>query len=211
MQSHSAGNIISKKNYLSSFSCEKATLLHQTECRIQISPLELQPLVVAPCSTTPCAWCIWCNGNIWLSRGNDNRCTIPMGGDGYPPDKQIAVKELIPILVAIILWGSEWREKRVLSYCDNSAVVSVLNSRYSRDKDLMQLLRCLFFLEAQLQFQLSGSHIPGAANSCADNLSRNQLAAFRISTPHADIYPTPIPSSLLQWLLLPCMDWTSPT
>lgn len=91
--------------------------------------------------------------------------------------------------------------KWVVSHCNNAVVVSVLNSQYSRDKDLMQLLHCLFFLEAQLQFQLSGSHIPGVTNSCTDDLSRNQLPAFINKMPHADTYPTPIPSS---------QTWTGP-
>ena len=143
------------------------------------------------------AWC----GNRWFQ----------LEWNELLKDKNISVKELIPILVAVVLWGPQWQGKRIVSHCDNAAVVSILNSRYSRDKDLMQILRCLFFLEAQLQFQLSASHIPGVANACADYLSRNQLGAFMNEMPHADPYPTPIPSSLLQWLLLPTMDWTSPS
>ena len=125
--------------------------------------------------------------------------------------KHIAVKELIPILIAAFVWGPLLHGKRVTSNCDNSAVVSVLNSRYSRDRDLMQLLRCLFFLEASYQFYLSANHIPGVLNDCADDLSRNRLSAFKAKVPDAQSYPTPIPSSLIQWLLQPKENWTSPT
>ena len=62
--------------------------------------------------------------------------------------KHIAVKELIVILTAVFVWGLLLHGKRVTSNWDNCAVVTVLNSRYSRDKDLVQLLCCLFFLEA---------------------------------------------------------------
>ena len=65
--------------------------------------------------------------------------------------KHIAAKELIPILTAVFLWGPHLHGKKVMSNCDNLAAVSVLNSRYSGDKDLMQLLRWLFFLEAYFQ------------------------------------------------------------
>ena len=125
--------------------------------------------------------------------------------------KHIAAKELIPILIALFIWGPHLHGKRVLSNCDNLAVVSVLNSRYSRDQDLTQLLRCLFFLEASFQFHLSASHISGTLNDCVDDLSRNRLSAFKAKVPHAQIYPSPIPSSLLQWLLHPKEDWTSPS
>ena len=38
-----------------------------------------------------------------------------------------------------------------------------------RDPGLMHLLRCLFFLEASLQFELVARHIPGSHNTIADD------------------------------------------
>jgi len=75
----------------------------------------------------------------------------------------------------------------------------------------MQLLRCLFFIEAHFQFQLRAIHLPGEQNGEADDLSRNRLSAFLKKVPGANSTPSPIPSSLLQWLLHPHLDWTSPT
>jgi len=41
------------------------------------------------------------------------------------------------------------------SYCDNQAVVAIIQSRYSRDNELMYLLHCLFyskpFMDSRLQ------------------------------------------------------------
>ena len=124
--------------------------------------------------------------------------------------KQIAVKELLPVIIAAAIWGHSWSGKSVVTNCDNQAVVTVLNSRYSREKDIMQLLRCLFFLEAHFQFQLSATHLPGALNERADDLSRNRLSSFHDKMPEAAPYPSPIPPSLLQWLLDPGLSWTSP-
>ena len=56
----------------------------------------------------------------------------------------IAVKELVPILMAGVLWGDTWRNKHVLVHCDNQAVVEVVNSSSSKDANLAQLLRYLF-------------------------------------------------------------------
>ena len=39
--------------------------------------------------------------------------------------KNIAVKELIPVLIAAAIWGKEWKGKQVISQCDNQAVVAV--------------------------------------------------------------------------------------
>jgi len=72
----------------------------------------------------------------------------------------ITVKELIPIIIATAIWGSEWKGSIVTDYCDNAAVVSVLNTRYSKEENLKQLLRTLFFIEARYQFKPKASHIP---------------------------------------------------
>ena len=41
-------------------------------------------------------------------------------------DFTIVVKELLPIVLAALLWGPAWHSLLVLSYCDNEAVVAVL-------------------------------------------------------------------------------------
>ena len=124
----------------------------------------------------------------------------------------IAIKELIPIMIATLVWGQLWSGGRVIAHCDNTAVVSVLNSRYSQDKMLMQMLRGLFFIEAYFQFQLSAVHLPGIHNGLADDLSRNRLSfLLRKRGGSTDSTPSPIPVSLLQWLLNPKLEWTSPS
>ena len=103
-----------------------------------------------------------------------------------------------------------WKGAKVISYSDNTTVVSVLNSRYSKDKTLSQLLRCLFFVEAYYNFKTYGCHVPGSQNEIADSLSRNQLHIFFNKLPNADSTPTAISPLLLQWLLQPTQDWISP-
>ena len=105
--------------------------------------------------------------------------------------------------ISAAIWGKEWKGKRVLIRCDNTAVVSSINSRYCKDPLLMQLLRCLFFLEAQYQFKLKAEHITGVHNVLADNLSRDNLVSFRQLKSVANATPSDIPSSVLQWLLHP--------
>ncbi len=103
-------------------------------------------------------------------------------------NKQIAVGELIPVITAAVIWGRHWANKRVRAHCNNQAVVSELNSRYSKEDNLMQLLRCLFFLEAHWQFLLTAVHLPGINNELADDLSRNRVAMFMARMPSATPY-----------------------
>ena len=65
--------------------------------------------------------------------------------EGHIQSAHITVKELVPIIIASVIWGPHFHGKRVLSNCENSAMVTILNSRYSRDNTLMQLSCCLFF------------------------------------------------------------------
>ena len=65
----------------------------------------------------------------------------------------ISAKELVPILITAVIWGHEWKGKQVVAQCDNSAVVAVIKSRYSKDQHLMHMLRCLFFVEAHSSFK----------------------------------------------------------
>lgn len=172
---------------------------HWNGAALIIDPNSHQPVVVTSDASGSWGCGAWCELQ-WFQ----------LQWDSQSEGKQIAVKELLPVIIASAVWGHGWSGKCVVSNCDNQAVVAVLNSRYSREKDIMQLLRCLFFLEAHFQFQLSAKHLPGVLNERADDLSRNRLPAFRDKMPEAAPYPSPIPPSLLQWLLHPDLSWTSP-
>ena len=126
--------------------------------------------------------------------------------------EDITVKELIPIVVAVMVWGRSWRGTCIHCHCDNQAVVAVLATRYSRHPKLMQLLRCLFFLEAYHGLSITASHIPGNSNTLADYLSRNKLSCFFLQGPQdMSRYPTPLPLFALNVLLDPSIDWASET
>ena len=58
------------------------------------------------------------------------------------------------------------------------AVVEVVNSGYSRDKDMMHLLRCLFFISEHHHFLVEAVHLPGKINVAADALSHNNISIF---------------------------------
>ena len=60
----------------------------------------------------------------------------------------IAQKELLPIVIACIVWGGSWKRHTVVAHCDNTAAVEVVNSGYSKDGIMMHLLQTLFFVKA---------------------------------------------------------------
>ena len=61
----------------------------------------------------------------------------------------ITVKELLPIVLAVAVWGYLWTGKTVLCRCDKMAVVAIVNSGRSRMDRAMHLMRCLSFFMAR--------------------------------------------------------------
>ena len=121
----------------------------------------------------------------------------------------IATKELLPVVVASAMWGRNWSGSHVCFHVDNTAAVSVLQTRSARDPQLAQLLRCLFFYSAVYHFQYSAVHIPGPDNLAADALSRNQLPLFFHLYPQVQLSAVPRP--LLDFLVYTQPNWGSPT
>jgi len=128
---------------------------------------------------------------------------------GKVVEQQIAVKELIPVVVAAVVWGKQWKGLDVKCHSDNQAVVAVMQTRTSRDPNIMHLLRCLSFMEARFEFYLSAEYIPGSQNDLADDLSSNRLSSFLQKATRVSLKPTAIPQSLRDLLLVEKPDWLS--
>ena len=116
-------------------------------------------------------------------------------------DRSIAVKELLPIVLACIVWVDTWSHQSVLAHCDKQSVVAVVNTGYSRDTQLMHLLRSLFFITAHHEITLRAAHIPGVDNVAADAISRDNLILFHSQVPAARPSPTRLPPAALSLLV----------
>ena len=127
--------------------------------------------------------------------------------DEATSQQSITLKELAPLVIALGIWGAQWRSQVVRCLCDNAAVVSILRSRTSRNKEVMHLLCCLYFYEAHFECKLTAEHIPGIHNDRADDLSRNCLSSFLQKMPLASRTPTPIPPAMIDLLFRVKPDW----
>ena len=141
------------------------------------------------------------SGSAWLQLKWNNQA------QQFP----IAVKELIPIIIATGVWGEHWKGRAVCCRCDNQAVVAALNARSCRESHIMHMLRCLFFIEAHFQCSLHAQYINTRDNNIADDLSRNNMRSFHSAMPQADLNPAIIPPSFITLLFDPLMDWVSPS
>ena len=106
--------------------------------------------------------------------------------------------------------GVQWAGNLVLCLCDNATVVAVINTGSCRDTHLMQKMHCLFFYAARYHSSLTVCHVPGAINTKADALSRNNIQLFCSLLPQANPNPTPIPPPhVLDLSLANSPHWTS--
>ena len=121
----------------------------------------------------------------------------------------ITVKELLPVVVAVAMWGKQWQGRNIRCRCDNAAVVAILNTGSSKEERAMHLMRSLFFVQAMFDISLFGEHIPGAENGPADALSRGDARSFLSQVRSARHEPTVVRVDLRQALLLKRPDWTS--
>ena len=115
-----------------------------------------------------------------------------------PLMRDITFLELVPIVLAIHIWGSILENKRIILNTDNNALVAILNKKSSKSKRVMRLIRPLVLHCLVHNIQIKASHIQGKSNVIADSLSRLQWSKFFKSFPQADVLPRPIPQSFLQ-------------
>ena len=123
--------------------------------------------------------------------------------------ESIALKELLPIVLACAVWGSNWAGSSVTVHCDNTGAVEMVNSGYSRVPQIMHLLRCLFFIRARHQVDLRAVHVRGVANAMADAISRNNLNFLFSQAPGAREGRIEVPPALMALLVQQQPDWTS--
>ena len=124
----------------------------------------------------------------------------PVHWHGCPIMRDITLLELIPVVLAISTWGSQFSNKRLIMHMDNEALVSVINKQTSKSKNVMTLVRNLVLCLLQNNTTFCSEHVPGSSNKIADSISRKQWSRFRILAPDADEFPTKIPKPFAEMI-----------
>lgn len=107
-----------------------------------------------------------------------------------------ALQELFPIVLALEIWGEYLQNKCVKSYCDNQAVVYIINNQTRKDPSIMKLVRRFVVLILKYNILFHALHIEGVQNIAADQLSRLQITQFKNTFPYMDKYPTAVTSAM---------------
>jgi hypothetical protein len=83
----------------------------------------------------------------------------------------IAVKELLPIVLAVKKWGADFANSRVLFLTDNESIMYVINDQSSKNKQIMQLVRQLVVAAMSFNIHFRAQHIAGKLNVIPDLIS----------------------------------------
>lgn len=109
--------------------------------------------------------------------------------------------ELVPLVLAIRLWGQDLECKKVLFFIDNySALVSIVNKQTSKSKRVMKVVTELVLMLMQYNCIFKAKHIESSNNCIADSISRKQWGKFRQLAPEAKEQAEPIPQDFLQMI-----------
>ncbi|KAM4694365.1 LOW QUALITY PROTEIN: uncharacterized protein O3C94_004839 [Discoglossus pictus] len=99
--------------------------------------------------------------------------------------KNLAFLELFPIIVSVCMCGEDLKDRHVIFFSDNMAVVHAVNNITSSSIPVIRLLRHLVLACLRLNICFRAKHVPGIDNSIADALSRFQWGRFRQLAPQA--------------------------
>ena len=107
--------------------------------------------------------------------------------------------ELYALCMAIMTWENMPRlnNTRVVIFCDNQAVVAMVNNTTSSCQNCMVLLRMLVLNNLQHNRRVFVKYIRSSDNILVDSLSRNRMDIFWENAPtYTRVWPDKIPDKL---------------
>ncbi len=87
----------------------------------------------------------------------------------------IAILETNPLLALVYTFGVKLRNSSIQFFCDNKAVVDIVNKQSSREPVIMALVRPLVLKMLELNIRFHVNHIRGLQNVLLDKISRFQV------------------------------------
>ena len=97
---------------------------------------------------------------------------------GFDPSIEYLV--LYAVIAALLTWGSKRQltDTRMILFCNNSAVVEMINSQVSKCKNCMYLIRLLTLNNLVYNRRVFARHVSSKDSFLSDALSRLQFKRF---------------------------------
>ena len=115
-------------------------------------------------------------------------------------DPSIEYLELLALCTAVFCWIEQLENKRIILFCDNQSVITMVNNTTAKCKNCMILLRMLVVKSLEWNTRIFCKWVRGAENSRADFLSCQKLTQFfnyaRTHGIRIESTPTSLPKEL---------------
>ena len=111
----------------------------------------------------------------------------------------IAIKECVPVYIAMYLWADLFQDPQVVFHVDNISVMYSLLNQTCLVPDIMDMIRKMVLLAMQRNIQFTSMHVSGRLNRQADMISRLQITRALAMFPNLDRHPHRFPTSWLPW------------
>ena len=141
------------------------------------------------------------NENFGIGAVFNNRWIVGRWTPGFikSEDPSIEFLELIALVAALYTWkGSrQLNNGRVRLYCDNQAVVAMINTLASSCSQCRKLIRLVALLQIQNNIRIFVNFVRSRDNGLADSLSRMDYSRFsKLAGPSMSPVPDDIPSNI---------------
>ena len=94
-------------------------------------------------------------------------------------DPSIEYLELLGLCTAVYIWTPAIRNKRIILFCDNQSVVSIVNNSSSSCRNCMHLVRLLVRRCMDFNCRVFAKWVKGSLNVRSDLLSRQKISKFK--------------------------------
>ena len=112
-------------------------------------------------------------------------------------EPSIEYLELYALLVGVMNWIHYFKNRRIVLFCDNEAVVHMVNNNSSKCKHRMKLIRVLVLESLVQNVRVFAKHVGTKDNGKADALSRLDIPRFmRLGGKDMNPVASSIPESL---------------
>ena len=105
--------------------------------------------------------------------------------------------ELYAVAIGVLNWLKLFKDRKIILFCDNEAVVSMINNSTSKCKNCMILIRMIVLEGLTCNTRVFSRYVPSKKNGKANALSRLQLDRFwSLAKGSMNKYPSSVPRPL---------------
>ena len=133
------------------------------------------------------------NGDLGFGAWFEKHQTYAQWPKGFiaQHDPSIEYLELYALTIAVYTWSKQLSNRRVTIFCDNEAVVHMVNNYASSCANCMVLIRLLVLRTLEMNFRIFVRHIKTQDNEISDSLSRLQWCRFQKLAKLNELRPVP--------------------